>query len=626
MLVPALTVFILLGYAASLWWLLRRESAAAFVGIVGIAGVALGLRLFMTADFPAGLNEDEAKVLACSVKFLRQGNIFGEGCTGLPLLLTTLFEAQLVPWLGAGRWAIRTYSMALSVLSVPAAYATARGMGLRVAPALAAAAFVAVLPWSIFYGRVHQGGELLFHQLLLLAALARLIWAEGAWAEVAIGGFALGLSFYTYFSARSMLAMPFVASVLARGRRRVLCLLIAGIGVLGFVPYAMGGHQYALVGLSAIELHPEYQANAWATLRTKAIATVSALAWPGAQDGWLTITWAAVHPWLILGLALVGSLTGVRRAVFLWTGFAAGLTPSILAHGTLLASTHRMHAAYVFIVLAAAAALNLIRWRIPCALLSTAAVLVIGAQSVHLYFSPKFWPVGSRWIFDWENTGVVEALPVPPPPRIVQTDLGFYAAMRWDLPQPIEELTVDNWIPTGPSTYLFGWRTSPLQAFYESLLGPQRVQQSGRGFVVNFDSHDWSWLRQHGWTYEAQCGQTVRRGQVPTLIHVFYTFASFFCNGPAQHTWSGRWMGPASQLRLRFSGHAVVRTPDGVLAEGEGPENILDFSVDPGMDLTITLTTQPNPLTALYLMGTGTERLPYWEWVDPLPPPVASGG
>ena len=99
MLAPALTVLIVLGYIGSLWWLLRRESASTFVGLVGLSAVALGLRLYMTSDYPRGLNEDEAKILWCSIRFLRAGDIFGEGCTGMPLLLTTLFEAQFVPWL-----------------------------------------------------------------------------------------------------------------------------------------------------------------------------------------------------------------------------------------------------------------------------------------------------------------------------------------------------------------------------------------------------------------------------------------------------------------------------------------------------------------------------------------------
>jgi hypothetical protein len=626
MLAPLLTALILLGYAASLWWLLRGESVRVWVGLVGLAGLSLALRLYLTTDYPAGLNEDEATVLAGAMHALGVGNLFGAGPTGVPNLLTTLFEGQLVPWLGGGRWAIRTYSMATSVLSVPAAYAFARSLGVRVGPGLAAGAFVAVLPWSIFYGRVHQGGELLFHQLLLLTALARLIWGAGGLAEVAIGALALCLLFHGYFSGRSMLGMPLVAAVLTRGwRRRLLCLAIPAIAFFGWLPHVlvMHGHPYTFIGLSLVEVHPAYEGNALETLRTKVVSTLSALAFPVGADGWLTIRYAAVHPWIILGVALIGSLTGVRRALFLWAGFVAGLMPSIMAHGTLLASTHRMQMAYPFIAVAAVCALNVIPWRVVRGVTTTALVLVVAVQSVRLYFSPEFWPTESRWIFDWQRTGAVEAIPESPS-RVVATDLGSYLAIRTDLAPPPEELNVDNWVPTGPTVYAFGARAAPLQAFYESVLGPGLVRQSGGAFTVQFSGRDWHWLHQHGWSYEARCGDAVRSGRVPTLIHIFYSFRDLACEQPVTHTWRGTWAGPQSLLRFRFSGDATVETSTGPVTNTEAPDGFVDFTVQPGTDVTIRVVAQPRVLAALYQMTPAGERLPYWEWVDPRTNPAVT--
>jgi hypothetical protein len=626
-LAPLLTGCIVLGYVASLWWLLRHEPATAWVGIVGLSAVSLALRLYATTEYPAGLNEDEATVLGGAIHALASGNLFAAGPTGVPNLLTTLFEAQFVPWLGVGRWAIRTYSMTTSVLSVPATYALARALRLRVVASLAAAAFVAVLPWSIFYGRVHQGGEVLFHQLLLLAALARLIWAAGGLAEVGIGALGLCLLFHGYFSGRAMLGMPLVAAVLARGwKRRLLCVAIPVVAFFGWLPHvlAMHGHPYTFIGLSLVEVHPDYEGEAWKTLTRKVGANLAALAWPVAQDGWLTIRHAAVHPWLVLGLAVIGSFTGLRRALFLWAGFLAGLAPSVMAHGTLLASTHRMQTAYPFIAVAAACALDLVKWRIPCALVSAAVVAVVGVQSVRSYFSPDFWWEGSRWIFDWERTGVVEAIPEPPPPRVVSSDLGNYIAMRSDLQPRVENLSVENWIPSGPWVYVFGARAEALQAFYLDLLGPTLVRQSGRAFSVQFDSRDWSWLRQHGWSYEARCGDAVLSGQVPTLFHLFFSFRRLACEQPVTHTWRGTWLGPAARLRFRFSGHATIETSTGFVAEQDTPNGYLDFPADPGTAVTVRLVTQPNVLAVLYDVSvSGIERLPYWESVAPRP--VAGG-
>jgi len=117
----------------------------------------------------------------------------------MPVLLNSLFQAQLVPLVGPSRWAIRLYSLATSVLSSPAAFALGRGAGLAVGASFAVAGFVAVLPWSLFYGRIAIGGELVFHELLLLGALARLLFADGGWAAVSVGAFGQSLLLYDYF-------------------------------------------------------------------------------------------------------------------------------------------------------------------------------------------------------------------------------------------------------------------------------------------------------------------------------------------------------------------------------------------------------------------------------------------
>ena len=190
MLAPALGIGTCLTYIAALWWLLRREPAVAFVGIAALCSVALATRVWYTTDLPNGLIEDEPKFLRCAGEALQHGNIFGESCIGIPMLLGSVFEAQLVPLIGPNRWAIRSYSMITSVLAVAAAFAVGRALRLRVASSLVISAAVAAFPWSIFFGRISLGGELVFHQLLLLAALIRLVWATGGWVEVAFGSVA----------------------------------------------------------------------------------------------------------------------------------------------------------------------------------------------------------------------------------------------------------------------------------------------------------------------------------------------------------------------------------------------------------------------------------------------------
>src|SRR6185295_13022822 len=130
------------------------------------------------------------------------------------------------PLFGPTRWAIRTYPVVTSVLAPAVAFALARGLGLRVMSSLAVGALMAVLPWAQFYGRISFGGEMTFHQLLVLAAVARLVWGHGGWPEALMGALGLCLLLYDYSAGIAMMAMPVIGAVLARGRRRVWCLAI----------------------------------------------------------------------------------------------------------------------------------------------------------------------------------------------------------------------------------------------------------------------------------------------------------------------------------------------------------------------------------------------------------------
>jgi hypothetical protein len=275
---------ILTFYVLVLWRWLRSEPPICLWLLLILSAVALLLRLVSVTSYPGGLNEDEAKILHASIDALNEGNLFGQGPTGLPQLVPLLFQAQLVPLLGAGRWAIRLYSLVGSVLSVAAMFAVARAMRLSAISSLAASAFVVFLPWSLLYGRISQGGELLLNQLLLLAALARLVWRDGSWREIPAGALGLCLLFYDYFSGRSMLAMPFVAGALARGRNRLRCLAIVALAMLGFLPYATSGHVRP-VGLTPIEVHPGYTTAPTATLAAKLLGTLSAFAYLTAGNG-----------------------------------------------------------------------------------------------------------------------------------------------------------------------------------------------------------------------------------------------------------------------------------------------------------------------------------------------------
>jgi hypothetical protein len=621
MLAPTLAVAIVMGYAAALWWLLRRESPMVWLSLALLCGLSLCLRFLYTTDYPSGLYEDEPNMLQSAMQALRSGRIFGESNVVIPVLLGSLFEAQLVPLLGPTRWAIRTYSMATSVLSTPAVFAVARAMGMRIIPGLAAGSLVAVLPWALFYGRIHLGGELLFHQLLLLAALARLVWMTGAWIEIAIGGFGLCLLLYDYWAGRAMLGMPVVAAVLARGWRRLACLAIIAVALIGYIPYLRARPYSAMRGVTD-HIRPELVQHPLEDVYARSVVTLKTLVTPTACDGWGTIRTAAQHPPLILALALLGALISpLRRNLFLWAGFIGGIAATVLSDGP--PSTHRMMMGYVFIVLAAASALDRVKWRRPRVAMAAVVVAVVGFQSVQMYFAPEFWPTESRWIFDWERTSLVEALPLPPHPRLIEMrQLGFYFAPRAMVDPEHEMLTVENWFPDErPAIYAFDWTAAALRPFYEGLLGYERVESYGRAFTVTLAGADWSWLRQHGWAYEAHCGDHAWRGQVPALYQPGITFKGLNCLHTATHVWRGQWHGPPAQMELRFSGAAVVEMSGQRVVEQEGHEKIATFTVEPETPLTITLDVPPDTSmfwAALMEMDPLGGHVPAWDRVSPI--------
>jgi hypothetical protein len=626
MLAPVLAGLILAGYAAALWWLLRRETVPILLLLSVLACLSLSLRLVYTTEFPPGLYEDEPNILESAMQSLRQGRLFGESSVVIPTLLSALFQGQLVPIFGPNRWAIRTYSLVTSVLATPAAFAVARALSLRVVPSMAAGALIAVVPPSLFYGRIHLGGELVFHELLLLAALAQLIWMNGRardrWAALALGGFAQCLLLYDYWCGRTMMGMAVVAAVLARRGQRLLCLGILALALIGYIPYLHERPHNAISGVTD-HLRPEFFQDPIGDLKQRVTVTVQALAYPVANDGWGTIQTAAMHPPLILALAALGLLLNPgRRGLFLLAGFLGGLAPAALSDGA--PSAHRMLMAYAFIPLAAACAFDRIPWRLPRTGVALTAVLIIAIQSMVMYFSPDFWPADAREIFDWEKTAAVEALPDPPHPHfIVQRQVGFYFRPRGLVDPDFDLLSVENWFPTNQRSvlYVFEESAAPLRGFYDALLGPQCVQTFGRAFHVNIRGGDWAWLRQHGWMYEAHCGAQVWRGQVPTLFQPGLTFVNVLqCQQEVTHIWRGRWNGPAALARFKWNGVGVIETPRGRVDLPEKSEGLVDFNIDPDSPIIINVTVKTgDPMLGEFFQVTPAgERMPPWEWVSPV--------
>jgi hypothetical protein len=622
MLPPVLALLILAGYAFSLWWLLRGESARSIAWLVGLTGISVALRLVYTSEYPPGMNEDEVKVLWCAADLLRAGSLFVDDCSNTPALLTVLFPGQLAQILGPSRWAMRGLSFLGATLAVPAAFGAARSLGLRVAPSLAAAGFVAVLPWALFFGRVHQNGEVFFMALLVIAALACFLRGRGGWPEVVIGASSLTLLMQSYYSGRALVGVTATAIVLAPGRYRLYALVVLLLALAGYVPYYRQATM-ATVGLGGNLVQPGMTEDPLGTLERKTTQALRALVEPVASDGWVTIRSAAVHPPWILALAGVGFFAlGVRRGLFLCISFVGCMAPAILGYGD-LPSARRMVVAYPFLALAAAAALDLVPWRRVRAPLCAAVVAVTAVTSARYFFSEEFWPHGSRAVFDHDRWDVIESLPPPPhPPLIVTHDLGYFFGARSSVYGGAELLSVENWFPADhhEAIYVFGSTFAPLHPLYLSTFGHQRVRSFGHAFTVHVEAADWSWIRQWGWTYEARCGKETRTGQVPFLVLQGVGFSDHGCAGSGQHAWRGQWLGPDSTLRVYARGRLEIEVDGAEAARAEGWDALAVVEVRTGARLTVrvrspAMVALSARLTRLTPAG---EQGPFLEWVRPL--------
>lgn len=445
-----LAAAVLLGYALCLGRLLRGTRPAAWAWIGTATVVAAGLRLVHTGDYPPYLSEDETKSLAQAMVLLKIGvplQIFEMGEIILPITSSVLFKATLVPLVGPTRWAMRSYSLLCSLLSVPAAFAVGRAFGFRVAPSLALAGFLATLNWAIFYGRVGLGASMVFHQLLLLAALARLARGRGGWPEAAIGGFALTLLLYDYHPGRVLIGLPLLGALLATGRRRLMCLAMPLLAFAAFWPHAVATNyapfayyrEHAGLGMGEGVLG-DFGAfrivldnHLWSYV-TPANSTAPVL----------SIRSGSWHPALLVLLAVVGSLRTPRLALILWCGFLATLMPSLLS-GSEIPSSRRLLATYPFLAIAAAAALDWIRprrLRNPAVALT---VVIAAVQSVAMFFSAETWPEEERNDPETQISSVIESLPAAPAVPVILTS-DFWQHLR---PQIEAGRTFESHDPAG---------------------------------------------------------------------------------------------------------------------------------------------------------------------------------
>jgi hypothetical protein len=354
---------------------------------------------------------------------------------------------------------------------------------------LTVAGLVAVLPWSIFYGRIALGGELIFHQALLLAGLARLIWMGGGAADALLAGFGLCLLLWDYWAGRAMTGMPVVAAVLATGWRRAWCLAVIPIALLGWYPHLATGPLDAHVGFSlrpsrgaplAGGFHTGFETAPTETLIARAKLLARTFVEPVAGEAVFTMRSVAMHPPALLALAALGLLTGVRRGLFLLAGFVAGVIPGVVS-GSFAITAHRIMMSYLFVTLSVGSAANILPWRWPRRGFAAVVLAAAAGWSIPLYFSGRFWPPDWQWNENAEVTAIAEAVAEAPPSRLIfMPQLGFWGLTG--VRSGAEYLTTDNWLPPDrqAATYLFTEHAALLRPEYDRFFPAACARSGGR--------------------------------------------------------------------------------------------------------------------------------------------------
>jgi hypothetical protein len=603
---PIILTFLLLGiYTFSIWWLLREERSRHLYILLIITLVATALRLHNIYDLPPGLNDDEVKTLKGAKEFLDNRRISTLGVEG-PYLLSILFQVPLATTLDSTFWSMRLYPIISGALAVPISFAVGRAMLSGALPSFALSLLVATMPWSLFWSRISWGGEIIFNQTILLAALGRIIWRGGGKIEMCIGAVGLAGMLWDYTGAWAMLGMPFVAFLLAKNlRQRALCLGMGGIALLLWVPWilemsAWGQHVSTKVTRSYAPdsylgiISSFFEGPVRLALRTFLL--------PEGNVYWISMHSVAIHPLIVLIAATLGLMTGsVRRSAFLFMGFCGGLVPT-LASFQGAASTHRMITCFIFISISCAAFLDLLERRVPRAstgrILLTGFIIVASLQGTSQFFSERFWEGSSR-IFMRSETLLSESIRLPVRRRtIVDGEIFRFLEARNTQNHGLTSLTYETMRPQGATDYGLSSSIGIFRDFLSEALPSNQTSRfdgaddraSLHASLSESDATTWS---QYGWRVERVCGeQKLESAHIPVFLVEPQVNWALGCAQHRENIFSATWTREPTELNLQVIGQVPVKVSSSMgtsIEKAASDPSPIKLSLSRGEQVTITV-------------------------------------
>jgi hypothetical protein len=477
------------------------------------------------------------------------------------------------------------------------------------------------------------GGEIIFYQALLLAAVGRIVWHRGGLPEVVIGILGLSGCLWEYTGAWSMASVPFLALLVSYNwRSRINSLLIFIGALLLWLPYIFNFISWwpyvteKFVFSSESRTGPAF----FISLRSIITGVLETFVAPVGSINWISIDSGSLHPVAVLLVAALGLLlTQFRKKVFILGGFIAGLSTSIVSAGTFVPSTHRMICSFLFVSLAGAAFFDWLWRRLAspslrrylAAPITVIFICGVSYESLAIFFSEGFLDK-SRGIFQHGETLVSESLPLPPRDGALTTlvDSGILRFINARSPDQRDYRSIDyeNWLPHEVKRYAFSGRLGGLSAFYRAALGdPGAVKEYGggdgrpRSFLATFGGEDIAKWNRFGWRLRFSCNDAENSLEirVPLLV-LDQTFLNtrMGCRGARRYLFSARYLAAQGDLTLLATPDLNIninRSKSGVVARGAVGDVKRIFSVEQGESLEISLTTANEGAHAL--LGAGVD-------------------
>jgi len=638
-----LSVIFLGAYTFCMWWLLRRERWSTLCALLLLTIGTAWLHTYQVFELPPGLNDDEIKTLKSTHEFFGNRKIFVLAAQG-PILHAILFQMPIVWWTDSAWWAMRLYPIVFGILAVTVSFSVGRSLRFGIIPSFVTAALVATLPWSLFWGRISWGGEIIFYQALLLAALGRILWCDGGKVELVIGAIGLSGLLWDYTGAWSMLAMPFIAALIGHTlRQRALSLGVFALAVILWIPYLLNiqewwqhiSNKVSLTPTSTAPLSIAALQQRFEHLLGPFKQTLRVFLYPEGNVYWISMHSVAIQPTFVLAVAALGSIVSIgRRSVFLGLGFLAGLTPALLSFSG-APSTHRMMCAFLFISIACAApfwfASKVSTGRAGQWLIGIIAVCFVGTatkQSVALFFSPSFWTESER-IFFGSETLLTEGIRLPTStPLAAGPQINRILDARGVEKPGFANLTYETLLPTRPSTIALSPAIQLLIPFYEGSLPKEHITTYGTvpdkaSIKAEFSASDVEYWGKYGWTIERRCADRTLTGiRLPTFYVTNDLGWMEPCPMQRQIIFRAKWTREPTQLSLlTYRGTPVtIETSQGLKVTSSSTDQApKQFTLHPNEIVTISVESSHGGLAWLMEGGERTSKLPRLESFQPVP-------